>query len=247
MNTESLKWKKHLLLVEYCLRDYEDLISEIHRFDKAEVEKLLFELTAELNNDKLQNRNAFYVIKFVKRDRFYKLPNFRVYHRDDLLTFQSIIALKKYQYDELWYCKTVYDNTNIETSVAGRISFERELYGNSQIIEQLWNRSPRLIEDYNNSADYIYTRASRNFWGHRYNIEKIHIPPSSNVNISDIKLQFATSVIAIEREREKIEIFEEYLSGFQYCSFSLEYKIINGRLFIIDWDTPDDMLVLRRR
>lgn len=34
-------------------------------------------------------------------------------------------------------------------------------------------------------------------------------------------------------------------SGFSFKSFSLEYKILNGRLFVIDWDTPNDLLVLR--
>lgn len=247
MYTEPLKWKKHLLLVEYGLRDYDNLVSEIHRFSKDQIEELICELSLRLQNDKLNRINAFYVIKFVKREQYYKLPNFRIYNLDDLTTFQFIIEEKKYPYDEIWYCKTVFDETSIKTSVAGRISFEREVWGNSQIIEQLWNKSPRLIENFNASVNYIYIRASRCSWGHRYNIDKVHIPQMINIKSTAIESQFSNSVIEIEREREKIEVFEEFLSSFQYKCFSLEYKIINGKFRIIDWDTPNDMLVLKRR
>jgi len=76
-------------------------------------------------------------------------------------------------------------------------------------------------------------------------IEHLHIPKTMDVDPKAILIQFSMSVVEIERNREKLEIFEEYLLQFNYNVFNVEYKILNGKLFFIDWDTPNDGLVIK--
>ena len=246
MKEDSLKWQKHLKLVEYDLRKYEDLISEIHRYKISAFLSLYNDIMIELINDLSKQLNAFYIIKLVKNEQYFKLPNYRIFCISDLEKFLGFINSRQSMYDELWYCRTQYDETSKMISVAGRISFDKEVGGNLQTIEQIWNRSPRMIEEYNLYADFIYVRASRLTWGHRYHFNKLHIPDTYKIEDKDIAVQFSNSIIEIERLRDKLEIFEEYLSSFNYKAFTLEYKILNGSVSFIDWDTPNDMLVLRK-
>lgn len=240
--TEPIKWKKHLKLVEYGLREYQDLISEIHRYHILKISEFYSAIKQEILCDIRLNKKAFYIIKMVNNNKYYKLPNYRVYTIGDLDEFLLYINPKKHLYDELWYCRTQYSDEYISLNVSGRISFD---YEHGQTIEQVWNRSPRVIEEYNNSSDFIYLRASRLSWGFRYITERIHIPKSLNIDSSTILSQFFLSAIEIERKREKLDFFVEYIFGYKFHVFSIEYKIANGKLSILDWDTHNDSLILR--
>ena len=48
----------------------------------------------------------------------------------------------------------------------------------------------------------------------------------------------------IEIKRNKLEKFANDLYKIGICSFDIEYKMINGRIVIIDWDTSFDEMVL---
>jgi len=95
-----------------------------------------------------------------------------------------------------------------------------------------------LIDDYNKDSDFIFVRASRWTWGLRYSPLVVHLPNDCNMKEKDVLDQFAYAVRKIEAERDKIEIFEDYMKYFNFNAFTLEYKIN------IDWDTPNDKLVL---
>jgi len=242
--TDPLKWKKHLKLVEYGLRTYEDLVGRLHRFSTCDVEALCNAIRDEMKSDSQKREEAYYIIILVKKEQYYKLPNYRVYSVEDLNDFLPYINPKIHLYDEFWYCRTPYSENNKNMSVAGRMSFD---YTNSFIIhtiEQIWNKSPRMIEEYNEDSKFIYLRASRPTWGYSYNYEHIHIPLMFNATTATIKKHFSETIVMIERIREKIEVFEEYMASFSFNIFSIEYQLINGKLNIIDWDSPNDRIVL---
>ena len=243
--SEPIKWKKHLKLVEFGLRTYEDLVSEIHRYTSSKLMSMCNDIKQELFDDAKKGEKAFYVIIIVANNKFFSLPNYRIYCEDDLVDFLSHIKLKNHAYDELWYCRTIYndDNGSLNNS-SGRILFEYKSGTKGQIVEQVWNRNPRVIEQYNQSAQFIYTRASRASWGHRYISEYLHIPKSITASPNSVINSFSDCVIKIERKRERLEIFEEFLLSFRCNVFSIEYKIVEGRLNIIDWDTPNDSFIL---
>ena len=241
-----IKWKKNLLLVEYGFIEYENLLSEIHRYSFLRIADLCIDIKNELINDIKINEKAFYIVKLVNNNQYYKLPNYRIYKLDDIESFKSFIIKSVYHIDELWYCRTLYFGIDSESySVSGRLLFAHEEGKQAQIIEQTWNNSPRIIDEYNNSIDVIFTRATRPSWGCRYILNHLNIPNNSNNGKDNILMQFQITIKEIERIREKIEVFENYLNNFEYNNFNIEYKNINGKLSIIDWDTPNDSLVLR--
>ena len=196
-------------------------------------------------SDAHKGEQAFYIVKMVNNKQYYKIPNHRIYSKADLESFLLHIESRNHLFHELWYCRTQYDDKSEKMSVAGRFLFNYDDVASMHTIEQVWNRSPRMIEEYNSTSDFIFLRASRPSWGRRYMIEHLHIPKTMDVDPKAILIQFSMSVVEIERNREKLEIFEEYLLQFNYNVFNVEYKILNGKLFFIDWDTPNDGLVIK--
>jgi hypothetical protein len=128
--------------------------------------------------------------------------------------------------------------------VAGRIVFGAANTGGTQLVEQLWRGSPRLLETYSDDFAFPYVRASRYSWGWPFSVEHVHLPRKSAFSNLQLRSEFAYAMGCIEQEREKITKFCAFLDSFSFKAYSLEYKIVASRLKIIDWDTPNDMRVL---
>lgn len=194
-----------------------------------------------MKSDILKKNYNFYVVKLIPMNRVYKLPNFRIFNLEDLDNFVNY-SLKNdlFEYKEIWFCKTRVDEGVY--SISGRITYSDS---GVQTVEQLWNCSARIIEEFNEESNFTYLRASRPGWGYRYMIEKLLTPNGNFTNKEVLLTQFWNSVKEVEKHREQIEIFCDYLEQFQFKIFSLEYKIINGKFSIIDWDSPNDLCVLR--
>jgi len=128
--------------------------------------------------------------------------------------------------------------------VAGRIIFSEAHAGKTQLAEQLWRGSPRLLETYSDDFAFPYVRASRYSWGWPYSIEHVHLPQKSALSNLQLYSEFGYAMRSIEQEREKIAAFCAFLDSFSFKAYSLEYKIVASQLKIIDWDTPGDKRVL---
>jgi hypothetical protein len=239
---EPLKWKKYQLLVEYDLLTEEELERDIRRYNVEEADRLLDDLGSELTNSQ-EEEGSLYVVKLVPRMQQGQLPNLRVTKKSDLEDFSRFHrAHQGIKPVEIWYCRT---RIGAEIfSVAGRISFSPECFPRSQILEQVWRCSPRLIESFGRGFRYPYARISRCSWGWHYNIEDLYSPP--NVLEAQQKGELLFSALLIERRREAIECFLSELEKRGEKSVSLEYKIVGHALSIIDWDTKADREVLQR-
>jgi len=143
---------------------------------------------------------------------------------------------------EIWYCRTPIGEEVF--SVAGRILFARDELYESQIVEQVWRCSPRLIEAYGMpNFPFPYARASRSSWGWRFNIDVIYSPTGERAATQ--KSEFFSSLQTLERARERIEPFlSDLFQRAKLRNASLEYKILGSHLSVIDWDTPNDRAVL---
>jgi hypothetical protein len=239
------KWEKYMKLYEFGFRSISDLNSEIHRFNINDVDAIVDEISLELNHVEPQT-SMFFVIKLINNDAVFSVPNYRIYNYNELIAFRRDVLNKKHLYHEMWYCKTKIYEGNRGLSLAGRILYTELVNGYDQTIEQIWNRSPRIIDDYSETSDFIFVRANRLTWGMRYNPMIVHVPNNCDLKRADVLEQFYYAVKEIEHERKKIELFENYMSNFGFNSFTLEYKINDGILRFIDWDTPNDKLVLNR-
>ena len=242
MPQQPLKWKKYLKLVEYNLTTLKELEKQICRFSINHIDDFFCTLKDEILRQRADSCKNMFVIKLVKNESFYKLPNFRVHDINEFNdVYNRLTKDYKKNFDEIWYCKTLIDDSVF--SAAGRFCICETSRYLAQIVEQLWNRSPRLIETMSDNDDFAFVRAERIEWARRYNILELH--PSEALSIDKITDQFNYSMLELEKLREKLEIFINYLRSFGLEIISIEYKIINGELFIIDWDTSNDLLVLR--
>ena len=242
---EPVKWLKYLKLVEYGLVEMEELERDIRRYPIDGAHQVLLDLAQELEKNKALKTRTLYVVKLVTPNQFGKLPNIRIESRRDLESVPEFIR-QKTRDAEIWYCRTRIDAGVF--SVAGRISFCSHDPRRSQVIEQVWRCSPRLIESYSPNFPHAYARATRAGWGRHYTIEEWH-NGREQLAAENQKNDFMKSLLYIERARESLETFVDMLSErlddhVMYTSVSLEYKIIKDKLSIIDWDTTDDKHII---
>lgn len=181
----------------------------------------------------------FGIFKFVDAGKPGMLPNRIVRSLECLEALQN--ELTTCSAHELWFCKTE------QTSsfwVAGRIIVD--LRQCTQTVEQLWNSSPRLIEQMSKGGEISFVRADRPSWGWRFLIRDEYRAESLLASFDLIK-QFRTSQALLhQRYARECICFEEFISRVGLSVFSLEYKIVGGTVNFIDWDTADDRLVLEK-
>lgn len=238
-----LKWQKYLLLVDFNLISLSELNSQIKRYKNNELYSMIADIREQILYDQHVQQKFIYVVKCVPFDLHFKLPNYRIFDISDLIHFETIYnTTLAEKYPEIWYCKTRIDDS--ADSVAGRIYFQTNELGYGQVIEQIWNRSPRYIDTLSSQSDFPYIRASRDGWSRKYVIEKLHNPCPSKSTVQ-MQRQFYRSVAKIEGMRNKIELFGEFLESLDLAIFCLEYKRIDDDFLIIDWDSSNDMKVLK--
>jgi hypothetical protein len=243
-----LKWRKYLALVDFGFLSAAELASDIRRYRITDVRRLVDDLRSDLHDDSRRARRSFYVVKLVPADLPGQLPNFNVERVSQLKQLAAFLDAHGHaSYLEAWYCRTRIDSEVF--SVAGRIVFSAGDAGSTQLVEQLWRGSPRKLETYSDDFAFPYVRASRYSWGWPYSIEHVHLPRKSPwkspLDHLQLHSEFGYSMRCIEQEREKIAAFCTFLDSFSFKAYSLEYKIVGSQLKMIDWDTPNDMRVLR--
>ena len=198
----------------------------------------------EMLDEQEEKRKFNYIVKCIPYDLHFKLPNYRVSNISDLVIFDKTVKKKIMgKYLEFWHCKTQISDS-VE-SVAGRIYFQANELGYGQVIEQVWNSSPRVIDEFNSRSDFPYILAFRDSWLRRWNIVTI-CNPFPQKDIAQMREQFYRSAVRIERMRNEIELFGEFLASLDLPIFCLEYKRVNDDFEIIDWDSSDDMKVLAK-
>lgn len=238
-----LKWRKYLALVDFGFMTASELDTEIRRYGRGELHRLVSDIQSDIRRERRNGFRSLYVVKLVPADLPGQLPNLRLEDSSELKQLVGFLdAHQNSNYLEAWYCRTRVDSDVF--SVAGRIVFSTAEGGKTQLVEQLWRGSPRLLESYSNDFALPYVRASRYSWGWPYSIEHTHLPRLSPLKRSQIHSEFGYSLRCIELEREKIEAFCAFLDSFSFRAYSLEYKIAGAEIKVIDWDTPHDKHVL---
>ena len=238
-----MKWRKYLALVDFGFVSADELAADIRRYRISEVRRVVSDLRSDIRDDFRRARRSFYVVKLVPVDLPGQLPNFNVERVSQLKQLVAFLAAHSGEtYLEAWYCRTRIDSEVF--SVAGRIVFSTPNTGRTQLVEQLWRGSPRLLETYSDDFALPYVRASRYSWGWPYSIDHVHLPQKSALSNLQLQSEFGYSMRCIEQEKEKIARFCTFLDSFSFKAYSLEYKIVASQLKIIDWDTPNDRRVL---
>jgi hypothetical protein len=230
------------MLADYGFRTHEQLEHDIRRFSRDERQRLIDSVRREFAKAAFTG-GMLCVVKLVPNDLQGQLPNCRLNSVEDLAVLNKFFKqYDDFAYSEVWHCQTIVGPASL--SVAGRIIFTNLDDDQSQLIEQVWRCSPRLIEEYSESFKFPYLRAARYGWGWRYDVEHVHCPNPSVDSESSILAEFSIAAKVLESNRERVEGFCSFLDSFHFRAYSLEYKIVNGKFFLIDWDTPNDRVVL---
>lgn len=238
-----LKWNKYELLVKYGLIGETELRHQVARFSLNDTERLIADIDLQLTASKDASASLF-VIKLVSQHATGQLPNYRVTSRSDLSGLRTFIS-RATDHVEIWCCRTPIDQTRF--SVAGRLVVQADSQG--QILEQVWRASPRLIEAFacggDSKFEHPFYRATRPSWGWRFRPELLYAPTDAPCLRRRLQREADYSLRLIEQMRERLEPFTTAILEVDRISvLSIEYKIVDRRVVVIDWDTAFDRRVL---
>lgn len=232
------KWMKYEVLFKYGLASKNELLSQIRRYPRADTKKLCEEISCDMEKCTASN---VYILKIVPAELRFKLRNYVLKEKSDL---DDVVEDLKGQsdYEEIWCCKTPLDLC--QHSIYGRLYINNGCTMEvAQYIEQVWADTGRKLECISMYQEIPHIRAKRLGWGRRYNIDAMNFGKRDSAEMMNM---FWQTVKQLELQRSNLEEFADDLYDTGIYSFDVEYKVINGRLFIIDWDTPHDKLVLRK-
>src|SRR5580692_117168 len=102
-----VKWRKYLALVDFGFQTADELATEIRRYPKNKVHRLISDIRSEIRHDSRRARHSLYVVKLVPADLQGQLPNFRVERSSQLKQLVAFLtAHSGVNYVEAWYCRT---------------------------------------------------------------------------------------------------------------------------------------------
>lgn len=239
---DPLKWQKYLLLVEFGLTSLTELREQIHRSPWSSRWDLLAALSRRLPPPD-NPPSEFTVVKLVTPLSVGQLKNVRLATRRDIAALRRAFTTNRSDVTEVWACRTLV-GANV-LSVAGRLAVSARLEPFGQCVEQVWQCSPRMLEERGPNFRFPYARATRDGWGRSYRIEEAYLPKGWKRRAELIRRELSESFISLERNRSRLEEFSDFIESAGIASYSFEYKMVAGRLSVIDWDTSNDWEILR--
>lgn len=234
------KWIKHKMLTFWDLRDENDLKSTIHRYSIEEYDKCLQKIDDELSTS---NGSFVYIIKLVYKNSVYKLPNFLIQNREDLLTCRDKLKnVKEKQFIEIWYCKNIAQ----KEMIYGRVLFSLDQLFPRMVtrkMEIVWGNSARMIERYPN-LECTFVAVETDGWGKNFRIIDVIQADKSKTEILETLVMLLD---LLSNYQSRIISFGKFISECGCSSLCIEFSYTNdGKFAIIDWDSDNDMEVINR-
>jgi hypothetical protein len=181
------------------------------------------------------------VAKAIMADLAGQLPNCRLQSESDICLLEEFEAKYHHEAIEFWLCATDFENAR--PPIAGRIMFDS---GSAvgQVLECVWNASPRLIESLGREREITFARARRKGWGYPFRLECLEAAPAEQASSIGMQGELAEVIRRIEGRRERIQGFLEEIEALGIEDYSLEFKVVGSQVEIIDWDSTNDAIVL---
>lgn len=233
---EPIKWLKYLVMDKLGLEPIKKIETQIHRYPFSDMPRIFNDLMEKYSNENPNHKMT--VIKLVPWNRGAQLKNFRIYNSKDIFHAAQLISQASGSMEqEIWFCESSVSNEGF--NLGGRITFP--ITGKPNFIELVWFASPRMIENFSlSNFNYPYLRASRNNECSDFKIELIFIPEKNrNTGLSEKILieDFNKISHLISIKRDTISVILNSLRAFGAKEVSFCFKVVDGDLTIIDWDT----------
>jgi len=230
---EPIKWLKYLLLDKLGLESISVIEDQIFRFDFHELEDAKSLAKTMLERD----ANQMFVIKVVPWDIGAQLKNYRLYsgeHIEDC--FAQLTRDFPLKTHEIWCCGSSVSNDGF--NLGGRITFP--LGSKEHILEMVWFSSPRRLEQVSlPNFEYPYIQSIGSRYSFQFEISKLHLPatPASPIIMDELMGDYYQFMSLLEDRRENMEKLSQFLFKFGAQEVAYTFKVSNGRLTIIDWDS----------
>lgn len=238
VSKEPKKWRKHLVLVNWRLRDEQHLKNSIRRYKITDYLTCLNDIERQLE---MCPDKYVYIIKLVYREEFYKLPNIVIQSGKDLAeTKKKLSEMNLTVFFEIWYCRNPKRNIN---TVFGRLLIDNSVLYPSRCpvcIEMVWDSSARSIEKYPN-MDCPFVAINRENWNSAVEVTEV-ISNGHNRNDLIFFAKKIASLLSVYTSR--IREFGEYIFSCGCNHLSIEFSYSNGELNFIDWDSDNDVRIL---
>lgn len=233
-----VKWRKHMVLVEWGLREEENLLNSIHRYAIDDYQSCIEDIRKQMEKSPDEN---IYIIKLVPLKSYYQLPNLIMDSGKKIEEIYSELENKQLdKYLEIWYCRNKSQNKG---TVFGRI-----FIGNSELypfrcpmqIELVWGTSARMIERYPH-INCSYVAVEKENWNSLPVIKEFI---AKDINEDEILNASMEIVSEIGHFYNRIRDFGSYIFS-KGCNYlSLEFNYCDKKFNFIDWDSDDDDKIL---
>jgi len=223
----SFKWQKILLLHFFDFASKIEIELLAHRFSLGNIDEMLYEIELDIKN----NGDCIYIVELVPVCHQYKLPNYMIRTVGDLSGVVKFVRNnQKRGFEEIWYYRKQ------EVQACGRILFSNIPLSN-QTLEVIDGNTVRNLES--KKCNFFF-RADRIDWGWSYSIKESYFSVENEV----LAINTLTKVF-VEFEKQKTQVYHlgNFFRELGLHDFTLDFLLIKGILYIIDWDTGNDTKV----
>ncbi|USX56218.1 hypothetical protein [Lentzea sp. HUAS12] len=235
--TEPLKWLKYLVMDRVGLEPIGKIASQISRFALSDTDGTRTWIREQFSAA-TDRTGQLVVIKIVPWGVGAQLANYRLTFPEEIdQTLDEIQRSYKGLEHELWCCGSSVGRDGF--NLGGRLTYPGG--GRDQFLELVWYGSPRKVE----SAllpdfDLPYLRAVRSLGGLGFTVETLRVPDTSSYPPPDNRiwiddLRQVARMLATRAPAMADLVTALHDIGAQEICFC--FKVSDGRLTIIDWDT----------
>lgn len=231
--SEPLKWLKYLVMARVGLESISKISQQIQRFrlpdTKAAAKWAHSWLTEPTENEQRQA-----IIKVVPWDIGAQLINYRISEVGEIDPVFAEVGARWAGIDhEIWCCGASVGTRGF--NLGGRLTHPAG--GRPQLIELVWYGSPRNVESALLPGFHLpYLRASRLPGALAFDVEAIRIPDRFAED-GPWLADFHDVLAALETRTVAIQDLVPALNAIGAREVCFCFKISDGRLTVIDWDT----------
>ncbi len=230
-----IKWLKYVLLDRVGLEPLREIERQINRFSVAALSDAEEWAVNRFREFRGSHLDLMVVVKIVPWNKGAQLKNYRLFsERDVEPAFRDIRATVTSKAIEIWCCESSVRKDGF--NLGGRFSFP--LDSGKQVFEVVWFGSPRLIESMRIPEFHLpYARAARDSAHRPLRLDVLHVPSE----YASATTSWAEDLWWIARQlqfrRSSIDLLGSALRSLGASEVCLTFKVSDGHLTIIDWDT----------
>jgi hypothetical protein len=236
LESEPLKWLKYVLMDRIGVEPISRIESQVHRFHVGQIGAAeawalrQFPATADPAN------RAMVIAKVVPWGSGAQLRNYRLFDANDAkVAFRSISGNYGTCDYEVWCCCS--SVSTVGFNLGGRMTIPNG--DRPQLLELVWFTSPRFLERVQlpNFA-FPYLRAQRSWPNPAFRVDVLHIPRSfAAVPDGQWMADYTAVARSLNRRRSSMTRLAATVRSIGAHEVCFCFKVTNGRLNIIDWDS----------